>query len=133
MPLVNPRQQLIESRQEGRKPLCVPTFSFAGVVVGYESRCLFHVVPSGPADHERRIADGLALWVTDPAFLGHVELAPQPPEISLLKIGAGVLGRHSDRASELLTLLLLRLNFLPHGIQNLIHLIGWFAGKFFLP
>ena len=56
VPLVNPRQELIEARQEGRESFGVPAFSFAGVVIGDQGRGLFKVIPPGPADHERRVA-----------------------------------------------------------------------------
>ena len=96
VPLVNPRQQLLKARQERCEPFGVPAFSFAGVVVGHERRRLLQVVPSGPADYKRWIADGLAVGVADPAFLGHVELATQPPVVGLLEVCRGVLGRHRD-------------------------------------
>ena len=59
VPLVNPRQKLIEARQEGRESFGVPAFSFAGVVVGDEGSRLLEVVPPGPADDQAGVALGV--------------------------------------------------------------------------
>ena len=72
VPLVNPGQKLIESRQERREAFGVPAFSFAGVVVGDQCRRLLKMIPTSPSDDEGRIALGRTVRVTDPPFLGYI-------------------------------------------------------------
>jgi hypothetical protein len=61
MPLVNPRQQLIETGQQRREPFGVPAVAFAGVVVRDQGGRLLQMVSASPADDQRRITFGLAV------------------------------------------------------------------------
>jgi hypothetical protein len=51
---VNPRQELIEARQQRRGSFGVPAFSFAGVVVVDQGSRQLKVIPPGPSDSERK-------------------------------------------------------------------------------
>ena len=74
------------------------------------------MIPSSPADDQRWIAFGLAMRETDPAFLGHVQLATKSPVVRLLEIGRCVLRGHFD-FTNIFACVFLSLEFprfLPH-------------------
>src|SRR5487761_1443303 len=53
------------------------------------------MVVAGPGDDECAVRP-LAVRKADPALLGHVELAAQPPIVALQEVGAGVFGRNGN-------------------------------------
>src|SRR5262249_49624702 len=124
VPLVNPRQQLIEARQKRRQPSSVPSLPLAGVVIAHQRRRLLQMVPARPADHQRRVTFGLAVRVADPAFLRHVELASQTPVIEGREVGLSVLGWDWDRPPKLLPRLLLLLNVTTDETEHPLKITG---------
>src|SRR5260370_29833048 len=124
VPLVNPRQKLLEARKQRGEPLAVPAFPFASVVICHQRQGLLQVVPPGPADDQCGVADGLAVRVADPAFLGNVELAPQPPVVALLEVCRGVLWRHRN-VTDLLPCVLQALQAPPPFPQFPLALTQW--------
>ena len=99
VPLLQPGKQLDQAGQQGHQARIVAAAeSFLDVdVVGADRAGQLQVVIASPGDHQRAIS-ALAVREADPALLGHVELAAQPPVGAAGKVAARVLGWHGDIA-----------------------------------
>ena len=80
VPLLEPGEQLDQAGQQRDQARVVAAAeAFLDVdVVGADGPGQLQVVVAGPGDHQRAVG-AFAVREADPALLGHVELAAQPP------------------------------------------------------
>lgn len=80
VPLLEPGQELDQAGEQRDEPgiVAAAKLGLHADVVGADGLGLLQVIVASPADDERAVG-AFAVWETDPAFLGYVELTTQRP------------------------------------------------------
>src|SRR5215510_5052238 len=97
VPLQEPRHQLVQASQEWHEACWSPAFPvFHAVIIRGQRHRLLQVIPASPADHQRAITVPLRTGIADEALFRHVELAPQPPDVSAFEVSRSIFRGHRD-------------------------------------
>src|ERR1019366_9416136 len=101
VPLLHPRLQLRQPRDERNKPVVVPAILFPIPDDQRQRERLLSMIPPSPAKQRRRISLPARIRVENEPLFGHIELAPRLPIRALPEVGGAVLRRYGDGADLL--------------------------------
>src|SRR5260221_9069830 len=101
VPLLPPRLQFGQARDERNKPVVVPAVLLPLPDDHRQRKRLLGMIPSGPAEQRCRIGLSARIRIEDEPLLRHVQLAPRVPVGVLTEVRRCVLRRHRNRADLL--------------------------------